>query len=468
MSREAFRWDDAGVRRALGLEGVLEPRALEFSEVGTDTRVLSPGSLFVALQGERFDGHDYLEEAAARGARGAVVSHPDATEGPLPAYPVRDTLVALGQLARFRRRALSGSVVALTGSTGKTTVKELLRAGLGAGHRVHATPGNLNNRVGLPLTLLDAPDDADWVVVELGTNEPGEIGILTRIAEPDAALITTVSESHLEGLGGLEGVLVEKLDLLANLRPGAPSMVGELPPALPARARALREDVGVAGFGDGADPEFRGHPGSPDAEGRVSFRYLDREIHPRLPGRHGATNVLLALALMRQLEVELDPAVSAVAQVEPGGLRGEWRQVGGVRLMLDCYNANPQSMRAALELLASLPGAGPRVAVLGSMLELGERSRELHREILEEAKALPLTLVIGVGIFHEVEGGSLPPHFLLAPDLDQAWEALRPHLHGEETVLLKGSRGMAMERLVPRFQEAFGAAPGPEAYEEED
>ncbi len=469
MSRGPFRWDDAGVRRALGLEGVVEPRPLEFSEVGTDTRALLPGSLFVALRGERFDGHDYLAEAAAQGARAAVVSDPDTTEGPLPTYPVRDTLVALGQLARFRRRALAASVVALTGSSGKTTVKELLRAGLGAEHRVHATPGNLNNRVGLPLTLLDTPDDAEWVVVELGTNEPGEIGILTRIAEPDAALVTTVSESHLEGLGGLEGVLAEKLDLLVNLRPGAPAMVGELPSALPARARAIREEVGVAGFGDGADPEFRGHPGSPDAQGRVPFRYLDREIHPRLPGRHGASNVLLALALMHRLKVGLAPAVPAVEQVEPGGLRGEWRQVGGMRLMLDCYNANPQSVRAALALLASLPGTGPRVAVLGSMLELGPRSRELHRQILDEAMALPLTLVVGVGIFHEVreEVQATSPEFLSAPDLDQAWAQLRPHLQGEETVLLKGSRGMAMERLVPRFQEAFGAEPGPESGEEE-
>jgi len=462
MTRAPFRWEDAGVRRALGLEGVVEARPLEFSRVSTDTRTLPEGALFVALEGERFDGHDYLDAAAARGARAAVVSDSDAVDGPLPTYPVRDTLVALGQLARFRRRALTGSVVALTGSSGKTTVKELLRAGLGAEHRVHATPANLNNRVGLPLTLLDAPDDAEWVVVELGTNEPGEIGILTRIAEPDAALITTVSEAHLEGLGGLEGVLDEKLDLLVHLRPGAPAMVGDRPPSLAARARAIREGVSVAGFTEEADPEFRGEPGPLDADGRMTFRYRDQEVHPRLPGRHGAVNVLLALALMHRLEVPLAPAVPALERVEPRGFRGEWRQVGAMRLILDCYNANPQSVRAALELLASLPGSEPRVAVLGSMLELGEQSRDLHRAVLQEALELPLTLVMAVGVFHEVSGeldGSAHAgsRLLSAPDLDEGWATLRPWLDGRETVLLKGSRGMAMERLVPRFQEAFGS-----------
>jgi len=469
MRNASFPWTDAAVRRALGLEDVGESTDLSFTGISTDTRTLAPGDLFVALEGPRFDGHTFLAQAERRGARAAVVSPGHEEHHSLPTYTVPDTLVALGHLARFRRRHLSGTVVAITGSSGKTTVKELLRAILEVRHRVHATPENLNNRVGVPLTLLDVQDDAEFIVVELGTNERGEIGTLTRIAEPDFALVITVSESHLSGLGDLDGVMTEKLDLLAHLRPGAQALVGDTPPELPERSRTLHEGVRVAGFTDRADPDLRGRPGDPDASGRVPFRFQDSTVRPGIPGRHGAFDTLLALAVVRLLGLALEEAVTAVEAASPGKLRGEARRIGAATLILDCYNANPQSVMAALELLESLPTRGPRVAVLGSMLELGDRSEILHREILERAVRSGLDLVLAMGDFAmaartleagDTKKGDSGPELLVADDMEEGRALLAPRLTGRETVLLKGSRGVALERMVPFFEEAFGQDPG--------
>lgn len=460
-----FTWTDARVREALGLEADPGTRELVFTEVSTDTRTLGGGALFVALRGERFDGHRFLDEAARRGARAAVVSEGVEREGDaLPLYVVEDTLVALGDLARHRRRALPARVLGITGSSGKTTVKELVASGLAGSFRVHASPGNLNNRIGLPLTLLGAPEDAEVVVAELATNEAGEIATLTSIADPDAGLLITVSEAHLEGLGTLEGVLDEKLDLVRGAREGGPVLVGDEPPFLPEAAREVRADARVAGFSDRADEELRGELLDPDEGGRFPFRFGDRGVRPGLPGRHGARNSLLALAMIRLLDGDLDAAVPAVEGATPPPLRGELRTVGGLRLILDCYNANPASVRAALDLLAELPAEGGKVAFLGSMLELGERSAALHREILEEALGGPFRAVVAVGEFARAAEGMDPapePLLLALATIDEGYDRLRERLSGGETILLKGSRGLAMERLVERFEEDFGGGPEP-------
>ncbi|HYH81316.1 MAG TPA: Mur ligase family protein, partial [Longimicrobium sp.] len=262
-----FRWTAGEVARALESAGGTGDGAtreggrpatadLVFSSVSTDTRKIESGSLYVALKGESFDGHDFLAQAAEAGATGAVVSHlPDGAPDSLAYYRVENTLHALGALGRHRRRALAGKVVAVAGSNGKTTTKDLLRAALSPRFRVHATTGNLNNQIGAPLTLLATPDDAEIVVVEVGTNEPGEIAILSAIVEPDAAVITSIGEEHLEGLGSVEGVLEEEISILPHIRPGGVAVVAEDPPELAERAT---QAVGgmrlrVAGFGEAAD-----------------------------------------------------------------------------------------------------------------------------------------------------------------------------------------------------------------------
>ncbi|MSR23331.1 MAG: UDP-N-acetylmuramoyl-tripeptide--D-alanyl-D-alanine ligase, partial [Gemmatimonadetes bacterium] len=363
----AFAWTDSTVRDALGLPPRSGTPASTFPAISTDTRTAGHGELFVALVGDSFDGHDFLGEAAARELGGAVVSRETASSGSLPLYRVADTLDALGALARYRRRALPARIAAITGSSGKTTVKEILAAALSGSFRVHATQGNQNNRVGVPLTLLAAPDSAEVVVLEMGTSVPGEISTLTAIAEPDAGLVTTVSEAHLEGLGSFEGVLEEKLALVQGAKRDAVLVVGDDPPALPRRAREIREGVHVAGLSDAADPELKGKLLSSGPDGRYRVRFSGREIGAGMPGKHGARNLVLALSLAKLLGADAESAARGAAAVHGRKLRNEVRAIGGLTLLLDCYNANPQSVAAALDLLGEIPSAGGRVALLASM-----------------------------------------------------------------------------------------------------
>jgi len=477
MTGTPFVWTDARVRRALGLDGEGADAATRdappYSGVSTDTRNLSGGELFVALRGERFDAHRFLDQAHAAGAAAAVVEA--GTVGPegLPLYEVSDTLTALGQLARYRRRALRALVIAVTGSSGKTTFKELLRAALSAHCPVHATRGNLNNRIGVPLTLLETPDEAEVVIVELGTNEPGEIATLTRIAEPVVGVVTTVSEAHLERLGSLEGVYAEKLDLVRELAPEGVAYVGDHPGELGPRAVEAGDDVCVVGFSEVVDPDYRGELEPVRADGRYPFTWRGRRVVPGIPGRHGADLTLMALVIATEMEVPPSVSIPGLEAVTPGPMRGELRRIGGLDVIVDCYNANPQSVRAALAHLASLDPLRPRVAVLGSMLELGTRSEALHRELLAEALALPLSTVVAVGHFSEA-ADSLPsgtpgtpgpaprPRLLTATDAAEAWTHLRPHLAGDELILLKGSRGVALEAMLPQLEEAFTHGEGGE------
>lgn len=460
----SFTWTDDSVRGALGLPADPSAVPVRFSGVSTDTRKIRGGELFVALLGVR-DGHEYLEAAAAAGAAGAVVAESAKLPEDLPLryYRVPDTLVALGALARHRRRALPARVVGITGSSGKTSVKELLAAALEARFRVHSTRENENNRIGVPLTLLSAPEESEIIVLEMGTNEPGEIAALAAIAEPDAAILTTVSEAHLEKLGSLEGVLEEKLDIVRGARPGAPVLVGDLPPFLVEAARKINPAVQCAGFTSRADAPLRGELLGADSLGRYEVSALGETFRASYPGRHGAQNVLLSLSMASILGVSASAAIEGMAGVTPevDNLRTEIRKVGELTLLLDCYNANPQSTAAALELLSEMEVAGRRVAFLATMRELGSRTSALHRELLQKAVSLPLDLVVGVGEyaphvseFGRTGGGRVT--LIPAADPAEGYRNLRPHLLGGETILLKGSRGMELESLLPLFESDFG------------
>lgn len=458
----AFAWTDAAVRLALGLAPEPAAAGAPYTGVSTDSRTVAPGDLYVALVGERFDGHDFVADALARGARGSVVSRDVAGEGEAPLYRVADTLVALGALASYRRAQLDVPVVAITGSAGKTTTKDLTRGALAGALRVHATKGNLNNRVGMPLTLLATPADAQVLVLELGTNEPGEIGALARIARADVGVITTVGEAHLEKLGSVEGVLAEKLDLLRNLAPGAQGVVGDEPAFLPAAARGACATVRVAGWSERADADLRpGHAETDDA-GAYRFSWRGHRVALSLPGRHSVLNALLALAVAERLGVPPDAAARGVSGVGAGSLRGEVRRMGGLTVLVDCYNANPPSVRVALDLLASRSG-GRKVAVLGTMLELGAASPALHAEALRHALSLPVDLVVATGAFADAAREVQDGRVVTAPDWKSAYPALRERLSGSEVVLLKASRGVAMEGLLPLLAADFGAAVAEEA-----
>jgi UDP-N-acetylmuramoyl-tripeptide--D-alanyl-D-alanine ligase len=455
-----FTWTDAGVRRALGLRVDLAQDDVTYTGVSTDSRQIQQGELYVALVGERFDGHDFVTDAMSRGALGAVVSRPSSSGNAVGVhvYPVDDTLVALGSLATHRRRQLRAPVVAITGSSGKTSTKDLAAAALGPARRVHATRGNLNNRIGMPLTLLSAPEDAEAVVLEMGSNEPGEIRILAQIARPDVGVVTTVGEAHLEKLGSLEGVLDEKLDLLRNLSAGGRCVVGDEPPVLAERARGICESLRVAGWSERADEDLRAREADVDVFGRYVVTWRRERVAIPMIGRHAVSNAMLALAIADLLGVSAADAARGIAAAESNPLRGEVRRIGGLTVIVDCYNANPQSVRAALDLLEGQGAAARRVAVLGTMLELGVESGRLHREVLQSALAREIDLVVATGGFAgaaDAAGSGMADRLVTAPDWQQAYPLLRERLAGDEIVLLKASRGVRLEGILPLLEADF-------------
>ncbi len=446
-------WTLGRVADALGVGAMASGSALPPPDtpilgVSTDTRSVRRGDLFVALAGERFDAHDFLERAVADGAAALVVSDGGrARDLGVPYFVVPDTLVALGLLGRHRRRHWGGTVVAVAGSNGKTSTKELLRAALGAGRRVHATTGNFNNRVGLPLTLLAIPDDAEVAVIEVGTNVPGEVAILRDICEPDVAVVTSIGEEHLEGLGDLAGVLAEEASVYDGVALGvAPAAQ----PEIAAAGRELAERIAVAGLDDG---DLRAGRWALEPDGTTRLVVDGTEVHVPLRGAHNARNAMLALLVARELEVPLASAAAGIGRMPAPSMRMAWEHVGEAVVINDAYNANPPSMRAAFDLVAAVGDGRQRVAVLGTMLELGPETARLHREVARDALAGPFDVVAGVGLFAEALGaeGGDDLRVVTADDAEALWPLLEPRLRPDSMILLKGSRGMRLERLVPHL-----------------
>jgi len=471
-----FVWTAEVIRRATGASLVGGPPPERFAAVRTDTRDLSRGDLFVALRGERFDAHEMLGRAAEAGAAAALVSRiPDDAPDALPLFVVDDTLTALASLARHRRRAHGGRVVAVAGSNGKTTTKDLLATVLGARYRVHATGGNFNNQVGLPLTLFAAPEDAEVLVLEIGTNTPGEIAILASIAEPDALVITSIAEEHLEKLVDLEGVLIEETSALLSLPRDGFALVAEEPAELPARTEKL---VGphrfrTAGLSEGAAlrPDGGEEAIGVREDGTTEWSWRGHRVHLPLRGRHNVRNALLALGIAEAWGVEPAAAVEALRSLPTPKLRGEWVSIGGVRVIADCYNSNPASLTAAVDLLASLPEGGEKVAVLGTMKEMGAESDRIHARSAAEVAGR-----VGAGIDRVVATGDFVPAFaplaeelgdrlVAAEDVVEAYERVAPTLRPGATLLLKGSRGVALERWLDRLREEREPGSSPEARE---
>jgi UDP-N-acetylmuramoyl-tripeptide--D-alanyl-D-alanine ligase len=441
-------WTSAEVAEALG---VAAPAKLQFGAISTDTRQLTPGTLFVALKGEKFDAHTFLDQAKAQGAAAAVVRRGTAAVEGLPFFEVDDTLTALGQLARARRRMLPEGtpVVAITGSSGKTSTKEMVRAALAARYRVHATSGNLNNLVGVPLTILSAPQDTEALVVEAGASVPGEIARLRDIIEPTIAVITNIGYAHVEGFGSLERVMAEKLSLLD----GAPvAVIGSGPETMWPEARRRTQVIPAALPGKSGD----------DA---LLDRHLDRDGHPRLAldsgekvtlpalGIHQLENAQIALAVAQRAGVDHDAAVRALAGAQLPEGRGDIREIGNMVVIDDSYNANPASMRRAVQTAAWLARRQrrPLVVVVGTMLELGPESARLHAEAAREIAQRKPALVAAVGTFarvfeslREALGGRL----ITAADAVALGPKLRSALRGNELILLKASRGVALERVL--------------------
>lgn len=416
--------------------------------VSTDTRTIVQGDIFVALRGERFDGHDFLAQAAAAGASVVVVDDPARAAGlGVPAFVVNDTTHALGALGRWWRETWGGTVVAVAGSNGKTTTKELVKAALAKRLDVYATTGNLNNQVGVPLTLLRLPAPTEVAVIEVGTSVPGEVEILRRIVQPDVSVVTSIGEEHLEGLGSLEGVLNEEAaiyrDVDLAIAPASQPEVGRA-----ARARAKRVIEAGVDAGD-VRPDSWGM----SAEGRGWARFGDLTLTMRVPGPHNLRNAMLAIAVARACGVPDEAALDGIGSVEPLDMRGRWMSSGDLTIINDAYNANPASMREAIALLDSLNGNRPRVLVLGTMRELGPQAPALHEEIAARAVSSGIDLVAGIGDFVDPLSSRGGDRVLTAPDVPELWMSLAPRLPRNAIVMLKASRGVRLERLVPLLQE---------------
>ena len=418
--------------------------------VSTDTRHIEPGDLFVALAGDRFDAHDFLPEAVSKGAAAIVVSRPERTAGlGVPVYAVTDTLVALGELANFYRRAWNGPLVAVAGSNGKTTTKDMIRAALGRVFDVHATSANLNNLIGVPLTLLAIPPGAEIAVVELGTNVPGEVGRLRAIAEPNIAVVTSIGEEHLEGLGTIEAVLAEEASVFEGVSigvvPGAQPEIGSA-----ARGRATR--VVVAGL-HGGDLPVTGWGVEPD--GRGWFEVNGVAVHPPVRGAHNLRNAALAVAVARECGVSYADAAEGIAAMPLPSMRTAWETLGTATLINDAYNANPPSMRAAIDLLAGVDAGRQRVAVLGGMREMGAHAERLHDEIARYVLAARVDVIAAIGDMAVALArvANDDPRVVTAPDVDELWPLLERRLTPHSVILLKASRGVRLERLVPHLSD---------------
>ena len=427
--------------------GSFEPDAL-VGRVCTDSRQLQPGDFFVPLVGERFDGHHFLAQLPEHKVQAAVVSR-SWTE-PLPSgllhWRVDDTLLAYQQLALLHRRALAKPLVAVTGSAGKTTTRELIRAALAPLGAIQASEGNNNNDVGVPLTVLGATAADAALVIEMGMRGPGEIERLSRCTEPDLAVITNIGTAHIGRLGSREAIAAAKCEITAGLHPKGTVVIPAGDPLLESALAAVWSGR-VLRVRLADDPEVES-----DLVGDVNGDHLligaDR-LPLQLEGRHNARNLLLAVAVADQLGVSRK-ALQAMQVTVPGG-RNRRLQQGGLTLLDETYNASPEAVLAALELLAAQPGR--RFAVLGTMLELGERSLELHQEVAARAVQLGLDGLVLVDGGEEgkamAEVAAPLPHLQLVSHPEDAAAPLAAWLNSGDVLLLKASRGVALERLIP-------------------
>ena len=438
-------WTAGRVRAALELPPGPDDAA-GFSAISTDSRALAPGTLFVALAGERFDGHDYLDAAAAAGATGVVVRQGSPIPAGVVGFEVPDTLKAFGQLARARRRELTGPVVAITGTNGKTSTKEMLAAVLATRYRVYATRANLNNLVGVPTTILEAPADIEALVVEAGANLPGEIAQYRAIIEPTLTVVTNAVEGHLEGFGSLGGVIAEKL----SLTDGVPlAIVGSQPPELAAGARKRAKAVRTAAL-ERADltPDSVGL--GPDARPILTFGEVRFTLAAR--GLHQADNATRVWAVVEALGLDRQASARALEGFTMPGGRGELLEAGGLTILNDCYNANPQSFRAAIATARALRNGRRLVFIAGTMRELGPESAALHAEVARALVELAPDLLGAVGDFVPAlapYAAQLGDRLVTAPDPLALGPLIATRLAGGEVVVLKASRGVALERILP-------------------
>ena len=420
----------------------LHSKFLECTGACTDTRNITEGSMFFALKGPNFNANAFAEEAIAKGSRYAVVDDPSVIKSDRMLL-VDDVLKALQDLGRHHRRQFDIPVIGITGSNGKTTTKELIHAVLQADRETLATSGNLNNHIGVPLTLLRLKKEHKIAIIEMGANKPGDIKELSEIAEPTHGLITNIGKAHLEGFGGPEGVVRTKTELYRNIKQsGGKLFVNADDPLLMDKSNGIdritygTKSANIIGT-DRSDGPFLSFTWTHDVR-------TSRVVNTKLIGAYNLANALAAVCIGKTFRVTDDVMADALDAYSPANNRSQFTDTGRNQLVMDAYNANPSSMKVALENFAAMKSDRQKLAILGDMLELGDASRSEHEAVIELTDRLDLkTLFVGP-IFHDIAGETRA-----VKDANVAMERLRLLAPMDHLILIKGSRGIKLESVVP-------------------
>lgn len=439
---------------ASAVGGVLVGGDVEVASVSTDTRTIEKGALFIAVKGERFDGSDFIEQAAQSGAAAAISDRPaGSVQADIPIIYVEDSRTAQLKLARYHRDKFSVKLCGVTGSVGKTSTKDMIYAVLSAGFDTLKTEGNFNNDIGLPRTLFRLSEDYGAAVIEMGMSDRGEISALSSAARPDCAVITNIGWCHIENLKTRENILAAKLEILDGTESDAPLIVCGDDEFLGKLTSGQTGSHKFVKYGFGAENDVRADDiRHIDGGEEFTLRYGGEEYPAKIPvvGEHHILNALAAFAVGTAFGMEPDVIVPAFMRYEASGMRQRIEKRGSLTVILDCYNASPTSMKSALSVLSTM--SGRKIAVLGDMLELGERSRELHAGLAElfgfadefylfgsEMAALRDELVKkGVPVTH-------------GEDKDELTEKLIKGIKSGDVILFKGSRGMKLEEIAEKI-----------------
>jgi UDP-N-acetylmuramoyl-tripeptide--D-alanyl-D-alanine ligase len=471
----AFLWETADMIAAMNGRPMGQ-MPLTISGISIDSRAIAPNDAFFAIKGDRVDGHDYASIAAANGAALLVVSEaklPAMGSIPAPKIVVRDVLEALEKLGLAARERARGKIIAVTGSVGKTTTKEMLRQVLSSCGKVHYSPASFNNHWGVPLTLARLPREADYGVFEIGMNHPNEIGPLVKMVKPHVAIITTIAAAHLGNFSGLEEIAAAKSEIFEGLTPDGYALINRDNSQFDfLENAAINLNVAhVLSFGAHAKADFRLVDYLQDGESAVFWAVIGgrtMEVAINAPGRHIAENAVAVLAASYLAGADMLRVVPAFAGVSAAKGRGERVRLalpdGEFTLIDESYNANPASMRAAIELLASAETGGRRIAVLGDMLEMGEFSAEVHRELAEPLGKSGINDIWLAGpdmaYLRDVLGGDRDVVYRANADELGAYavENIRPG----DVLMVKSSKGTGFGRIVAALTAKFAAVASPE------
>lgn len=434
------------VARALGQEVDWAGAATGWS---IDSRTIAPGDLFFALRGPAHDGHDYIAEVLRKGAAAVVAER--AVEAAERVLVVRDSLQALQGVAARAREMWAGDVIGVTGSAGKTTTKDVIAEMLSTEMRTGKTVGNLNNHVGVPLSLLRLDESARVAVIEMGMNHAGEIRHLSAIARPNHGVVTNVGYAHIESFESIEGIAAAKQELIDALPPEGTAVLN----ADDARVKAMGRGRKALLYGTSAEADVRAEDVEFLEEG-AKFRVGPVRFETALSGRHSVLNILAGLAVARIYEIPPERLVDAVRNLKPGKMRGETFRHRGILVLDDCYNSNPDAAKAMLDVLRDTP-ARRRIAVLGEMLELGRWAEPLHRDVGSYAAGQGIDVLVGIrgAAWSMVDAARLAGHSagaaLFFDDPAEAGRAVRAMAQAGDAVLFKGSRGVHVERALEQF-----------------